>query len=209
MAIRQHRAPAAKKAKPVKAIEPEVEDDSSEDLALDDGEEEFHSEDESEDADIAAIAEDEEEFHTASGDEGDDEDDHVPSAPLLPASLLKSKPTSTSVPVKISWNSLSRHQKKALRDEMGVSMKELRTQVQGTGVIEAGRAAQLKRGILPADKVAGSRIAKKRKRKGGQPKIESSGKQKLIEERKRRMLENARGSVLPVKKRKTKAHSRR
>lgn len=206
MAIRQHKAPVAK---PVKAVEPEVKDDSGssdEDIALDDAEEEFHTEDESEDEeDAAPIAEDDlegEEFHTTSEDEDEEEGDveDVRSAPLLPAELLKSKPTSKSTPVKLSWDKLTQKEKKALRDEMGISMKELRSQVQGTGVIEAGKAAQVKRGILPADKVAGSRISKKRKRNGREPKIESSGKQKLIEAKRQRALQNARGSVQPVMK---------
>ena len=208
MAIRQHKAPVAKKAKPIKVVEPDVVDDtgsSDEDLELNDFEEEFHTGNESEGDEeagpIAADELDEEEFHTASEDESDAE--NVRSAPLLPTELLKSKPTTKSAPVKTSWDKLSQREKKALRDEIGISMKELRTQVQGTGVIEAGRAAQVKRGILPADKVAGSRIAKKRKRKGREPKIEASGKQRLIEQRRQRALQNARGSVQPVvKKRK-------
>ncbi|EME47161.1 hypothetical protein DOTSEDRAFT_69204 [Dothistroma septosporum NZE10] len=207
MAVRQHEAPVAKRSRSWK--EQEVSDDDTsarEAIDLDDAEEEFHTEDESEAEDAAHLAgeDSEEEFHTASEDEEEPDDESetrvARSAPLLPAALLKSKSTTNPVPVKISWDQLSRADKKALRDEMGVSMKQLRTQVQGTGVLEAGRAAQVKRGILPADKVAGSRIAR-RKRKGREPKIEASGKQTLIEARKQRALLNARGSVQPVKKR--------
>ncbi|KAK4504645.1 hypothetical protein PRZ48_002606 [Zasmidium cellare] len=194
MAIKQRKAPAGK-PKPV--IE---EVSSSEDEQL---EQDYHTE-ASDDEDEANELEDApEEFHTDSEDASDASPPPQNDTPLLPTALLKSKPSAPTA--RIDWESMSQKEKKALRDELGVSMKELRNEAQKNGVLDAGKMAQLKRGIRPAERVAGGRVAKRKKRKTGkQDKPEMSGRQKLIEQRSRETRKSGvrGGDQKVVKKRK-------
>lgn len=176
MAIKQRKAPAAKAAKPKRKIE---EISSSEDEVM---EQEYHIEpSEASDQDEPA----EEEFHTDPEDASPSPEPQENSIPLLPTALLKSTP---SAPSKLlDWDKMSQRERKALRDELGVSMKELRSEAQRNGVLDAGRMAQMKRGIRPAEKVAGGRVVKRKRRGGGagkgKAKAEKSGRQRLVEER--------------------------
>lgn len=196
MAIRQRKAPT-------EAPEPEIlEVSSSDEDAIEQG---YHTQP-SDDEETGPTEEAPAEYHTDSEDASDASPESENDIPLLPAELLNSKPTAPStLGTRIDWDSMTQKERKALRDDLGVSMRELRTEAQRNGVIDAGKMAQLKRGIRPAEKVAGGRVAKRKKRKGGkQERPAMSGKQKLIEQRGRETKKRgARGSDQKVvKKRK-------
>ena len=97
---------------------------------------------------------------------------------------------------------MSQKEKKALRDELGVSMRELRSEAQKNGVLDAGKMAQLKRGMRPAERVAGGRVAKRKRRTGKQAKPEMSGRQKLVEQRSRETRKRGASGQKAAKKRK-------
>lgn len=170
--------------------------------------EEFHTDPEDEDLEQESHTDPEDadedelvEYHTESED-AEDEDNAKSNPPLLPAELLRSKPSEAPATVQLRWDKLTRAEKKALRDERGISMKELRAEAAKTGALEAGLAAQIKRGVRPADKVAGGRIAKTRKskrneKKKRQTKPDLSAKQQILEQRK---AQSGRGSVKPRRK---------
>ena len=65
-------------------------------------------------------------------------------------------------------------------------MRELRRATAGTGVIFAGRVAQARRGVGPdPDRVASGRVQRRRAAKERRPVI--SGRQRLVEERRKRV----------------------
>lgn len=134
-------------------------------------------------------------------DDDEDEDGDVRSIPktdvsLLPAHLLKAlaSPASTAAaPSFIPHDEMNRKEKIVERRQNRRAKKrkwdKLRAETAGTGVLEAGRAAQLKRGIVPnRAKVLTGRVGKKR---ALQPK---SGRQMLVDSRKR-VLANKSGRV--------------
>lgn len=129
-------------------------------------------------------AEDEEE----EGDESEDEDlvPVVASAPLLPQHLLKPMPSpahSAQNAPAMQWSEMSSKQKHVQRTRSRQYKKRvydsLRKHTEGTGVLKAGKMAQIKRGVAPAvGKVKTGRVEKS---KGG---IAQSGRQKLLQQRK-------------------------
>lgn len=154
-------------------------------VPLEDGEEEFHTEDSDASEADGAEAEDEDA-------ESESESDDIPDGtgvPLLPESLLKHVPQSAP-PLQsladVPWDKLTRKQKRARRNNSRKTKKReydrLRDETKGTDVIKAGEVAQKKRGVVPAkkDKVVSGRVEKK----GGR-RAKLSGRQKMVEERKR------------------------
>ncbi|CAK4031114.1 Hypothetical predicted protein [Lecanosticta acicola] len=154
-------------------------------------EEEFHTDPEDAEREDQIV-----EYHTDPEDADEDESSGS-NPPLLSAELLKSQPSEAPTTVKVPWDKLTRRQRKVLRDERGISMQELRAEALKNGVLEAGIAAQVKRGVRPADKVAGARVSKTRRSKRHEKKRrtrkpEMSGKQQILESRKK---QSGRGSV--------------
>ncbi|KAK3725380.1 hypothetical protein LTR37_000350 [Vermiconidia calcicola] len=158
-----------------------------------------------------------EEYHTES--EGEDDVDHgaehgVPwnSPPLLPAELLKPlpSPTHSLQAISIPWEQMTRQQKKAQRNRSRQGKKKawdrLRQEAEGTGVLEAGKAAQMKRGVgAPKEKVKTGRVEK-------QSKPKACGRQHMLEQRKRVLLSQSKGEPMassPAKRPKTKSKSKR
>lgn len=188
------------KAEPVPV--PAPTSDSEPDLALEE-EEEFHTDpedaDEDEELDDPEDAEDGEEIEYHTEPEDEDSPPTKSNPPLLPAELLKSKPSEAPATVQVPWKKLTRAERKALRDERGISMQKLRAEAPKSGVLEAGLAAQIKRGVRPADKVAGGRIAKRKSKRKAAKKAEMSGKQQLLEQRK---TQSGKGRMKPVTRRK-------
>ncbi|KAK3717007.1 hypothetical protein LTR37_006062 [Vermiconidia calcicola] len=160
----------------------------------------------------------EQEYHTES--EGEDDVDHgagtgVPwsSAPLLPAELSKPlpSPVHSLQAISIPWEQMTRQQKKAQRNRSRQGKKKawdrLREEAEGTGVLEAGKAAQMKRGIVASkkEKVRTGRVEK-------QSKPKTSGRQHMIEQRKRVLLGQSKGEPMalsPARRPKTKSKSKR
>ena len=127
------------------------------------------------------------------------------SAPLLPLELLKPLPSpaySLHQSISIPREQMTREQKVAQRNRSRKAKKSvwdrLRQDSEGTGVLEAGKIAQLKRGIVSrVDKVRNGRIKKKAK-----VKQQGSGRQQLLEDRKRAVEENKSQLMRPAKKQK-------
>ena len=154
----------------------------------------------------------EEEYHTEESDDevakeqndGSGSDTPRPSAPLLPEELLKPLPSpaySLQDAVTIPWDQMTRPQKRAERNRNRQSKKKvwdrLRRETQGTGVIEAGKAAQIKRGLIRAsDRVKAGRVGKKTK-------TQISGRQQLLEQRKRLIDQNGSALMRPSKRART------
>ena len=137
-----------------------------------------------------------------------EEDNADPSStkagPYLPAHLLKAPLPSSPQVQPTPAKDLSRKQKKGQprtnRQLKKQQWDQLRADAQANGVLEAGKATQVKRGVLrESDRVRSGRVGKKRK--AG---VELSGRERMLEERKR---ERAGGSTgLPSKKKlKTKS----
>lgn len=161
-----------------------------------------------------------EEFHTDSGSSNEDDDDGesedepctpeddeiaplgmAGDPPLLPPELLKPllSPAISAQPVtEIPWTQLTRTQKKTRRNHERAAKKkvwdELRRNAKGTGVLEAGKAAQAKRLLARSDRVRAGRVEKKSK-----PVV--SGRQQLLETRKRARQESDM-TAKPTKKQK-------
>lgn len=129
-------------------------------------------------------------------------------ASLLPAELLQplpSPPNSGLNAITIPRDQLTRKQKVVLRSRSRQSKKRawnrLKQETNGTGVLEAGRVAQMKRGIVPtSDKVISGRVGKKNR-------PQASGRQQLLEQRKRQV--DLSGSELTRPPKKAKAQSKR
>jgi hypothetical protein len=165
------------------------------------------------------LEEEEQEYHTEESDEEDlDEDESGSehelaerSAPLLPNELLKPLPSpaySLQQPVNIPWEQMTRQQRVAQRNRSRKAKKRvwdaLRRDSQGTGVLEAGKAAQLKRGLaLQREKVKSGRVTKKTQRV-----FQASGRQELLEQRKR-AVEQSKSQLLPSSEKGRKRRSRR
>ena len=100
-------------------------------------------------------------------------------SPLLPIELLESVPDQVQSKHDQDDN-LAVDASEAEKEDL---MKQLRDATKGTGVLKAGEAAQMKRGVPRAgDKVKTGRVQKKRK---DATKSVVSGKQRMVEERKR------------------------
>lgn len=165
-------------------------------MSLEDGEEEFHTED----------SESSKDGTDAESDQGESDLDAgaiAPGVPLLPESLLKHIPQSAP-PLKtlanVPWDQLTPKQKKDRRNNSRKTKKReydrLQGEVKGTGVLEAGQAAQKKRGVAPVkkEKVRSGRVEKKGKTKA-KAKAKMSGKQQMIEQRKRTVQMAAAGEM--------------
>ncbi|WPH03538.1 Hypothetical protein R9X50_00641800 [Acrodontium crateriforme] len=156
-------------------------------------EEEFHTEESDNDSnenDLERDVANENEVASGEEDRESDENEHdeslsksKSSAPLLPAHLLKSTPK-PATEYSTSSESATR-ERRALRPRSKQAKKQLLDQLRfdtkGTGVIEAGKAAQKKRNISPRsnkDRVRAGRIGKKSK---APPR---SGRQQLMDQRK-------------------------
>ena len=159
----------------------------------------------------------EEEYHTEESDEDiprDDQDEYEdsdidiapPSAPLLPNELLKPLPSpaySAQNAISIPWNQMTPKQKKLERNRSRKAKKrvwdDLKRDANGTGVLEKGRRAQLKRGVVSVrNKVKSGRVAKKTK-------TQTSGRQQLLEQRKRQVEQETSALMRPSKKPKTRS----
>lgn len=160
---------------------------------LEDGEEEFHTEDsDASEEDIGADAEVGERSDEESDAESD-ENTNAPAVPLLPDHLLK--PTTKQpapIPASIPWDQLTRPQKRARRNNSRKMKKRsydrLAAGVKGTATLDAGKVAQVKRGVVSVGKrdgVRSGRVEKKRSGKGEEGKVKVSGLQRLVEGRKR------------------------
>ena len=161
----------------------------------------------------------EQEYHTEESDKEDVDEDESDTelelaqnaTPLLPEELLKPLPSpaySLQHPINIPWEQMTRQQRVSQRNRSRKAKKRvweaLRRDSQGTGVVEAGRAAQYKRGLLlQREKVSSGRVAKKRR-----PAAEASGRQQLLEQRKR-AAEQSKSQLLPLSKKGRKRRSRR
>lgn len=163
---------------------------------LEGDEEEFHTEDsDASDDNLGAASEEQE------GEEDMSDLDALPDAaavPPLPEHLLKH--TSAQPPARsladVPWDRLTSKQKKARRNNSRKAKKraydELMKVARGTGVLEAGKAAQKQRGIAPVRK---ERVRNGRVQKRGREKVEMSGKQRMIEQRKRVVAAAASGEM--------------
>lgn len=169
---------------------------------VDDEEQEYHtsdSEDQSEDASADDDDEDEEV-------ENDQDPALPPTAPLLPPEILKPLPSPAQSLADIPWERLTRKQKHARRNRSRktkkAALEELRNGAEGTGVLEAGTVAQLKRGVTsasPTNKVRSGRVGKKGKREV------VSGRHRLLEERKRLAKNGGGRNLRPSTKRLVKS----
>ncbi|KAK3057376.1 hypothetical protein LTR09_001559 [Extremus antarcticus] len=154
----------------------------------------------------------EQEYHTsdedASGLEDDDPENVVAyRAPLLPAEVLKPLPSPVLSLQDIPWERMTRKQKRAQRNQSRQAKKavwdQLKEDASGTGVLEAGKVAQLKRGVgQPRKRVKSGRVQK------SQTKPRVSGRQQLIEQRKRVAAESEGGMRPAAKKAKTTAKTK-
>lgn len=160
---------------------------------------------------------DEEEFHTEDSEGSEDgiaaECDpdiagttNAPNIPLLPESLLKALPSAARLApslAKIPWDQLTPKQKKARRNNSREMKKRtydrLLAEAKESGVLEAGKAAQRKRGVVPRvkkDRVRSGRVEKKEAAK-----VKVSGRQRLMEDRKKAVKAAAGGEKGRVRKR--------
>jgi hypothetical protein len=108
------------------------------------------------------------------------------SAPFLPAHLLEPDPDpkpATSASVATPWAKMSRKEKqnirRSLRQDKKRMYENMREEAAVNGVVSAGLVAQQKRGKDGHQRVQTGRITKKT----AKPKIELSGRQKLLESR--------------------------
>ena len=153
-------------------------------------EEEFHTEDESDVSDEEEDANKPGANNNNEEESDSDSDEDVGGVPLLPESVLKQATDSAQALQNIAgipWEKLTRKQKKARRHNSRKAKKRdydrLREQTKGSGVVEAGKVAQVKRGVAPLpprNKVAGGRVQKR-----GKAGVQASGRQQMLEERKR------------------------
>ncbi|KAK3654454.1 hypothetical protein LTR56_004084 [Elasticomyces elasticus] len=137
-------------------------------------------------------------------DSDDSEDEATEPAPYLPEHLLKAPTTLDSSVPYTPHKRLEYYQRKKQRREERRELERLRTDAEANGVLAAGRAAQIKRSIaLKIDRVRQGRISKKTKAK-----VEVSGRQAMLDERKR-LRSSSQSVPQPSKKarRKRKAKS--
>ena len=169
-----------------------------------------------EDGHEGAVEQDEEEFHTASSQQSDKDDDNdsevfdlAPTTPLLPIEILKPLPSPVQSLEVVPWDRLTRKQKVARRNQSRQAKKlqweQLRRSTNGTAVLEAGKAAQLKRGVIPSKtKVRSGRVGKKTNAK-----VRMSGRQQLVEDRKRLAGQRTGVVVAPSVKKSKKVKDKR
>lgn len=164
---------------------------------------EYHTEEDSEEGEDGTEVQ---QLEDQPDDPSDSDNDDVAAnnPPLLPDELLQPQSTVDSIrAISIPWHRMTRKQKKAQRSRSRQAKKRiwdgLRQETEDTGVLEAGRFAQLKRGIVSMkEKVKSGRIEKKTK-------PQASGRQQLLEQRKRQ-IDLSRSELMPVtKKAKTKS----
>ena len=118
--------------------------------------------------------------------------------PLLPMELLQ------SVPGDGEPSDANRQSSEPVSSETDekLLMKQLWKSTRGTGVLKAGEAAQTRRGVpLMTERVKHGRVGKKRKTT---TKPQVSGKQRIMEDRKR-VASNGSSGQLPAKRRTKKA----
>lgn len=152
---------------------------------------------------FADFEDEEEEFHTDDSDASEPDVDvgageesdldaeattNAPSIPLLPEHLLKSASQPAPTPATLPWAQLTRQQKKARRNNSRKMKKRtydrFAAEANRTGTLEAGRVAQVKRGVVPVGKkVRSGRVEKKKGRESGKTRV--SGRQRLVEHRRR------------------------
>nr|POE86548.1 hypothetical protein CFP56_46732 [Quercus suber] len=180
---------------------------SGEDLS----DEEFHTEDEDDEEAVDGSEsndEDEDNDDEADGLEHVIADQTTTSAPLLPSHLLQ--PESAIEHAVLEAAILTRKQRRAQSAKDRKAKRQLYAQIRrdarGSGVLEAGAAARIRRGLaLGADKVASGRIQKK---KSSQPsQVIQSGRQQLLNKRKRE--ERKREEIPLVMKKRQKTGSKR
>ncbi|KAK5129953.1 hypothetical protein LTR08_002670 [Meristemomyces frigidus] len=132
--------------------------------------------------DAAPNALDEEEFHTDASDEEDnaDEDDAPPPppAPYLPAHLLAQSTQPTPHIARPPWAQMTPQQKRSQRRQEYRVQKRVRDGLQASGVVQAQR-------VSTQPRLVAGRVGKSR---SGNVKREVSGRQILLEERKRAMV---------------------
>ncbi|KAK3651663.1 hypothetical protein LTR56_005471 [Elasticomyces elasticus] len=159
-------------------------------------EQEYHTDDSSA-AEEASIAQPADVALEDEDDSDDSEDGAIDPAPYLPEHLLKAPTTlDPSVPY-TPHKRLEYYQRKRQRREERRELERLRTDAEANGVLAAGRAAQIKRSIaLKTDRVRQGRIGKKSKAK-----VEVSGRQAMLDERKR-LRSSSQSVPQPSKKRK-------
>ena len=177
-----------------------------------DMEQEFHTEGSEDDSEDDSNNDSENGSENESENEGDNSDIEIlaTSAPLLPQELLKPLPSpaySLHQPISIPREQMTREQKVAQRNRSRKAKKRvwdrLRRDSEGTGVLEAGKVAQLKRGVVSrGDQVRYGRITKK-------VKVEKQGfgRQQLLEHRKR-AVEESKSQLMRPAKRQRRARSK-
>ncbi|KAK5164458.1 uncharacterized protein LTR77_009664 [Saxophila tyrrhenica] len=144
----------------------------------------------------------EEEYHTSSSEQENPEDLEFntslqPRAPLLPAEVLKPLPSPTRSLQDIPLERMTRKQKRAERNRSRQAKKavwdQLRAEAKGSGVLEAGKVAQLKRGAGKSkEKVRSGRVEKAGGKKT-KAKSKVSGRQEMLEDRKRQIRSTGEG----------------
>lgn len=148
----------------------------------------------------------EREYHTDESDSDAYSEDantvprHAP--PYLPAHLLEFTSTSESfAPPRLSvpYDELTKQQRRNIRKRKWNTeqnkLRKLKAEAQANGVLAAGKAAQIKRNVLPkSNRVRSGRVGKKRKPE----RVEVSGRQRILEQRKRRLEQL--GQVVPAEK---------
>ncbi|KAH9827410.1 hypothetical protein Tdes44962_MAKER02856 [Teratosphaeria destructans] len=136
----------------------------------------------------------EEEFHTDPEDESSDDDtiDAAKKSSYLPAHLLNPSTTSATPRPHIPPEQLSKKQRRRRRNEI---TRDLRRATRGSGVLEAGEAAQVRRGVVGGrvEKAGKKRKRARRAKRRDEVMGKVSGKQKFIEER--RALRELSGGV--------------
>jgi len=171
-------------------------------------EQEYHTEDSEEnDLELPAEGAVDDGDVTEDGDSEDEVDDR-PAAPYLPEHLLKAPigppPSTLRVTLPENMNRKQRQDKKrTIKSRQRRVKRRIQRKLEGTGVLEAGIAAQIKRGIVPVpkrDRVQSGRVGKKSK------KVEVSGRQQLLEARKRVRADSE--GARPAKKGKVKAKAK-
>jgi len=177
--------------------------------------EEFHTDD----SDVSTSDDEEpapgEEYHAEDSEDEDIEDDEQPqkAAPYLPEHLLRPlpSPAQSGQAAHIPWEQLTRAQKatrrRKERHSKGRLLERLQRDAKGSGVLEAGKAAQARRGIVGTmtaarNKVKSGRVEKKAK-------VAVSGRQRILENRKRVVQQGTGQMTRPAKKAKAKNGSKR
>nr|POE72992.1 hypothetical protein CFP56_30931 [Quercus suber] len=177
----------------------------------DNNDKEFHTEDEEDeeliDSSDSHDMEDEEDAEDDEVTNGTSNPATISSAPLLPAHLLQSEQAPQDPALEVAL--LTRKQKRAQSAKDRKVKRQLfatiRRDARGSGVLEAGAAARMRRGLgLSGDRVASGRVLKKT----SQPRqVARNGRQQLLDKRKRE--EDKRDDVPLVVKKRSRTGSKR